>query len=132
MRKTFVTSLALILAAWVVDAPAPARAQVLPHDPQYPEADITYGATLYAARCVNCHGPQGDAIGGVNLRTGVFKTAFADRDLDRVIRTGSAAGMPACGWSSTPSSPSSSAARRFWAAVSRCPLPWSALSSSRP
>lgn len=95
MPKTFVTSLALILAAWVVEAPAPARAQALPHDPQYPEADITYGATLYAARCVTCHGPQGDAIGGVNLRTGVFKTAFADRDLDRVIRTGSAAGMPA-------------------------------------
>ena len=95
MRKTFVTSLVLVVAVWAVNAPASARAQALPHDAQYPEADITYGATLYAARCVTCHGPQGDAIGGVNLRTGVFKTAFADRDLDRVIRTGSAAGMPA-------------------------------------
>ena len=95
MLKTFVTSLALIVAVWAVDAPTSAQAQALPHDSQYPEADITYGATIYAARCVTCHGPQGDAIGGVNLRTGVFKTAFADRDLDRVIRTGSAAGMPA-------------------------------------
>jgi putative heme-binding domain-containing protein len=95
MGKSFVTSLALILAAWAVGAPTSARAQALPHDIQYPEADITYGATLYAARCVNCHGPQGDAIGGVNLGTGVFKTAFADRDLDRVIRAGSSAGMPA-------------------------------------
>ena len=95
MGKTFVTSLALILAAWAVGAPTSPRAQALPHDIQYPEADITYGATLYAVRCVNCHGPQGDAIGGVNLRTGVFKTAFADRDLDRVIRAGSSAGMPA-------------------------------------
>ena len=95
MGKTFVTSLALILAAWAVGAPTSAPAQDLPHDIQYPEADITYGATLYAARCVNCHGPQGDAIGGVNLGTGVFKTAFADRDLDRVIRAGSSAGMPA-------------------------------------
>ena len=95
MLKTFVTSLALVAAVWAVDAPTSAQAQALPHDSQYPEADIAYGATLYAARCVTCHGPQGDAIGGVNLRTGVFKTAFADRDLDRVIRTGSAAGMPA-------------------------------------
>ncbi len=95
MGKTFVTSLALILAAWAVGAPTSARAQALPHDSQYPEADITYGATLYTVRCVNCHGPQGDAIGGVNLRTGVFKTAVADRDLDRVIRAGSPAGMPA-------------------------------------
>ena len=95
MLKTFVTRLALIGAVWAVAAPTSARAQALPHDIQYPEADITYGATLYAARCVNCHGPQGDAIGGVNLGTGVFKTAFADRDLDRVIRAGSSAGMPA-------------------------------------
>lgn len=95
MLKTFVTSLALIGLVWAVGAATSARAQALPHDVQYPEADITYGATLYAARCVNCHGPQGDAIGGVNLGTGVFKTAFADRDLDRVIRAGSSAGMPA-------------------------------------
>lgn len=95
MLKTFVTSLALIGLVWAVGAATSARAQALPHDIQYPEADITYGATLYAARCVNCHGPQGDAIGGVNLGTGVFKTAFADRDLDRVIRAGSSAGMPA-------------------------------------
>lgn len=95
MLKTFVTSLALIGLVWAVGAATSARAQAVPHDIQYPEADITYGATLYAARCVNCHGPQGDAIGGVNLGTGVFKTAFADRDLDRVIRAGSSAGMPA-------------------------------------
>ena len=76
-----------VAAAW-------AQAQAPLHDPQYPEADITYGATLYTSRCVTCHGPQGDAIGGVNLRTGAFKTAISDRDLDRVIRTGSPAGMP--------------------------------------
>ena len=46
-------------------------AQAFPHDAQYADADITYGATLYAARCVTCHGAQGDAIGGVNLRAGV-------------------------------------------------------------
>ena len=46
MRKTFVTSLVLVVAVWAVDAPASAQAQALPHDTQYPEADITYGATL--------------------------------------------------------------------------------------
>jgi putative heme-binding domain-containing protein len=95
MLKTFVTSLALIASAGAAGVFTSARAQALPHDAQYSEADIAYGATLYAARCVTCHGAQGDAIGGVNLRTGVFKTAFADRDLDRVIRAGSPAGMPA-------------------------------------
>jgi len=80
---------------WTIGAAAAwAQAQAPLHDPQYPDADIAYGATLYTARCVTCHGPQGDAIGGVNLRTGAFKTAVTDRDLDRVIRTGSTAGMP--------------------------------------
>jgi putative heme-binding domain-containing protein len=78
---------------WAICAIA-ASAQAPLHDPQYADADIAYGATLYTSRCVTCHGPQGDGIGGVNLRTGTFKTAITDRDLDRVIRSGSPAGMP--------------------------------------
>ena len=50
---------------------------------------------MYAAKCVTCHGAQGDAIGGVNLRSGTFRNAVIDRDLERFIRTGSPAGMPA-------------------------------------
>ena len=65
------------------------------HDAQYPEVDIVYGASLYKARCVTCHGEQGDAIGGVNLRSGKFRNAVTDNDLARFIRAGSpAAGMP--------------------------------------
>ena len=65
------------------------------HDAQYPDVDIAYGASLYAARCVTCHGVQGDAIGGVNLRSGKFRNAVTDTDLGRFIRAGSpAAGMP--------------------------------------
>jgi putative heme-binding domain-containing protein len=65
------------------------------HDAQYPEVDIVYGASLYAARCVTCHGVQGDAIGGVNLRSGKFRNASTDTELARFIRAGSpAAGMP--------------------------------------
>jgi putative heme-binding domain-containing protein len=77
------------LAAARVEAQAPL------HDSQYADADIAYGATLYASKCVTCHGTQGDAIGGVNLRSGTFRNAVIDRDLDRFIRAGSPAGMPA-------------------------------------
>jgi cytochrome c oxidase cbb3-type subunit 3 len=65
------------------------------HDSQYPDVDIAHGASLYTARCAPCHGAQGDAIGGVNLRSGTFRNAITDRDLAGFIRTGSqAAGMP--------------------------------------
>lgn len=65
------------------------------HDAQYPDVDIVYGANLYAARCVTCHGVQGDAIGGVSLRSGKFRNASTDNELARFIRAGSpAAGMP--------------------------------------
>jgi putative heme-binding domain-containing protein len=82
-------------------AQAPNEVRVKPdttsqlHDVQYPEVDIVYGANLYAARCVTCHGGQGDAIGGVNLRSGKFRNASTDTELARFIRAGSpAAGMP--------------------------------------
>ena len=65
------------------------------HDSQYPDVDIAHGASLYTARCAPCHGAQGDAIGGVNLRSGTFRNAITDRDLAGFIRAGSpAAGMP--------------------------------------
>ncbi len=75
-------------------AVASAQSPGAPHDSPYATADIAYGASVYAAKCVTCHGPQGDGIGGVNLRSGAFRNAVTDRDLERFIRTGSAAGMP--------------------------------------
>ena len=65
------------------------------HDSQYPDVDIAHGASLYTTRCAPCHGAQGDAIAGVNLRSGTFRNAITDRDLAGFIRAGSqAAGMP--------------------------------------
>ena len=61
----------------------------------YTDADVAYGASVYAEKCVTCHSAQGDAIGGVNLRSGTFRNAVTDRELERFIRTGSTAGMPA-------------------------------------
>jgi len=83
------------VVVWIGLATLAADAQAPLHDSQYSPADIAYGATLYAARCVTCHGTQGDAIGGVNLRSGTFRNAVIDRDLERFIRAGSPAGMPA-------------------------------------
>jgi putative heme-binding domain-containing protein len=95
MRKTCVIA-ALATMFWAIGSPVVrAQTQVPLHDSQYSDADIGYGATLYASKCVTCHGPQGDAIGGVNLRSGKFRNAVIDRDLERFIRAGSPAGMPA-------------------------------------
>jgi cytochrome c oxidase cbb3-type subunit III len=80
-------TLTILAAVLVAQAPL--------HDSQYSDADIAYGARLYGEKCVTCHGAQGDAIGGVNLRSGKFRNAVIDRDLERFIRAGSPAGMPA-------------------------------------
>src|ERR687888_579912 len=93
MRGISLTFALMFLA--IGSQPGLAQTQAPLHDSQYPDADIAYGATLYASKCVTCHGPQGDAIGGVNLRSGRFRNAVTDRDLERFIRTGSPAGMPA-------------------------------------
>jgi putative heme-binding domain-containing protein len=94
MRRLSVTAV-LAMVFWVSGSPAgQAQTQVPLHDSQYSDVDIAYGATLYASKCVTCHGPQGDAIGGVNLRSGKFRNAVTDRELERFIRTGSPAGMP--------------------------------------
>jgi putative heme-binding domain-containing protein len=83
------------MVMWIGVATAAGHAQAPLHDSQYPDADIAHGATVYAARCITCQGAQGDAIGGVNLRSGTFRNAVIDRDLERFIRAGSPAGMPA-------------------------------------
>ena len=95
MRRGCAT-VVLATVLWTIGlAAARAQAQAPLHDSQYSDADIAYGATLYTAKCVTCHGTQGDAIGGVNLRSGTFRNAVIDRDLERFIRAGSPAGMPA-------------------------------------
>jgi len=93
MRRIIAALLGAV--AWISITAIVGEAQAPLHDSQYPDADIAYGATLYASKCVTCHGTQGDGIGGVNLRSGTFRNAVIDRDLERFIRAGSPAGMPA-------------------------------------
>jgi putative heme-binding domain-containing protein len=62
----------------------------------YAPADIAYGASLYTAQCATCHGPNGDQVGGVDLRSGRFRIGSSDQDLTRVITNGiPGTGMPA-------------------------------------
>ena len=93
MRRPLAAAVLAIVVASIT--PPGAAAQAPLHEPQYSNADIAYGLSLYTARCATCHGPQGDAAGGVNLRSGKFRNAVTDQDLARFIRAGSPAGMPA-------------------------------------
>lgn len=65
-----------------------ARAGAQPPGLTYQPADIAYGAKLYDAQCTTCHGANGDGVGGVDLKTGKFRTAVTDQDLARVILNG--------------------------------------------
>src|SRR5581483_10425893 len=59
-------------------------------------ADVENGARLYRGNCVNCHGPDGDFIPGVDFSHGKFIHAVSDDDIAHVIINGVAgAGMPA-------------------------------------
>lgn len=72
--------------ALVLGLPVAAAAQAPAGD--YSPADIAYGARIYDAQCTTCHGANGDAVGGVNLRSGTFRHAITDQDLTRVILGG--------------------------------------------
>jgi len=68
----------------LTSGPVLARAQQTALDP----VKLDNGARVYAANCLTCHGPDGDAIPGVNLKTGQFKRAVSDLDLMNVILKG--------------------------------------------
>ena len=63
-------------------------AAVQDHVGQYEQADIEFGARLYNANCTRCHAESGDAINGVDLRSGQYRRAGSDFELRRLIRTG--------------------------------------------
>jgi putative heme-binding domain-containing protein len=66
-----------------------------PGAPDYAQADIEAGFRLYSANCVSCHGPNGDGVGTVNLKSGQFRRGSTDFELMAVITNGiPGAGMP--------------------------------------
>ena len=63
---------------------------------QYAQADVQYGARVYAAQCAVCHGATGDTVSGVNLATGPFRRASTDSELMAIVISGiSGTAMPA-------------------------------------
>jgi putative heme-binding domain-containing protein len=90
-----------VLAAFAALGALTAGAQTT-HVGQYEQADIEYGARLYAGRCIACHGERGESIPGVALGSNTFKRAASDRDLTSIIQNGIAGtAMPPNGYSDT-------------------------------
>src|SRR5438132_6928634 len=69
-------------------AVSPLLGQQAQHAGEYSQADIQYGATVYTSQCTQCHGPTGDQVSGVDLRSGRFRNASSDDDLRRIITQG--------------------------------------------
>ena len=92
--RRFVTGRLLAAAAVVcVVAVAPAAAQQQPqaaqHAGEYSPADIQAGSVVYSLQCSQCHGPTGDQVGGIDLRSGRFRNNVSnDDDLRRIITNG--------------------------------------------
>lgn len=65
-------------------------AQEVPQDHagHYPPESIERGSRVYGVNCAFCHGPNGDSISGVDLKSGRFRNARSDEDLAKVITTG--------------------------------------------
>jgi putative heme-binding domain-containing protein len=51
-------------------------------------SDLVDGERAFRNSCANCHGPDGDLIGGIDLGRGQFRREMSDDDLVRIIRTG--------------------------------------------
>jgi putative heme-binding domain-containing protein len=54
----------------------------------YSNAEVAEGGKLFQSNCARCHGPDADAIPGVNLARGQFRRASSDEDLMRIMMTG--------------------------------------------
>jgi putative heme-binding domain-containing protein len=84
---------ALLGCALALASAAPLAAQTQDH--QYSSADIEAGSRLYVSQCALCHGPNGEAVTGVNLRRGQFRRVASDDDIRGVISVGvPGTGMP--------------------------------------
>jgi putative heme-binding domain-containing protein len=66
--------------------PLPAAGQE--HAGHYSQEAIERGMRLYGTNCAACHGPNGDAVSGVDLKSGKFRKAASDEDLARIITSG--------------------------------------------
>src|SRR5258708_25182972 len=54
----------------------------------YSPGDVQDGQRLFLANCAACHGPEGDAVPGVDLGHGKFQRAASDDDLIKIMQKG--------------------------------------------
>ena len=63
---------------------------------RYTTTEAEVGKQQFTANCMVCHGPEGNAINGVDLGHGQFRLASLDADLMRIMKNGiPGTGMPA-------------------------------------
>ena len=75
--------------AYVMTVAFAAAQPALSQDHQfYSAADIESGARIYRALCAQCHGPNGDLVGGIDLRKGQFRRSTTNEELAKVIANG--------------------------------------------
>jgi putative heme-binding domain-containing protein len=55
---------------------------------RYTPGDVQDGQRLFLANCSGCHGPEGDAVPGVDLGHGTFRHPSTDDDLIKIIQKG--------------------------------------------
>jgi putative heme-binding domain-containing protein len=67
-------------AAWLSASPVLAQ-----HDSA---GAIDEGRRAYGALCVNCHGPDGDQIPGINFSRGQYRRSFTDAQLTDIVLRG--------------------------------------------
>ena len=88
----------LAMFAWITATYAAAQQNQAQHPgaPEYALADVEAGFRVYTANCVSCHGPNGDGVGTVNLKSGQFRRGSSDFELMAIIANGiPGTGMPA-------------------------------------
>jgi putative heme-binding domain-containing protein len=87
-RSTFAVAGLGLLMLVVRPAAQQQQAPAEQHAGGYSQADIQAGSIVYAAQCANCHGPNGDLVGDVNLASNRFKNATTDDDLKKIVVNG--------------------------------------------
>ena len=80
--RAFVFGVIVVLVG--LGLPALAQAQA----GQYSQADRESGGRIYNTQCFTCHGPDGDAIPGIDLRRGQFRRVSTDDDIKRIVSAG--------------------------------------------
>ena len=75
----------LVFIAAIVLFPSGPTALLAQHETA---ADLLDGERAYGTTCVNCHGPNGDTVPGINLLSGQFRRPYTDQELANIVRNG--------------------------------------------